>query len=171
MGKSAKIRRLNELCKSRGLGRFYKGKGRLVKRALSGGGVDWLLQIFSIEPGAIVHDCDGFNHIVKGLAGVYLYRIQGRIGVNTKSWYKYDDHLEFTDPPGQLSCGCRCRIKLAIPREDIERWYRDWLNYYVPRDTGEGFVTKRHYLMHEALQRGEHICDERGIILPDFLVV
>lgn len=169
MGKSAKIRRLNELCKAKGLGRFYKGKGRLVKRDLSGGQLNYLLMLFSLPVGAIVHDCDGFNHVVKGLAGVQVWRVMGRSGKDAKTWYRYDDQLEFSDIKGQLSCGCPGGIEPAKSREDIEKWYRGWLDYYVPQDTGKGFITERHHLMYKALKDGRHICDERGIILEEFL--
>lgn len=172
MGKSVKIRRLNELCKAKGLGRFYKGRGRLVKRDLSGGQLDYLLMLFSLPAGSIVHDCDGFNHIVKGLAGPYRLRLP-KAGYRcwrgyTKTEYWYDDQLEFSDIQGRLSCGCPMGLEPARSREDIEGWMKGFLDYYVPRDTGEGFITKRHRLMYEALQSGEHICDERGIMLEAF---
>jgi hypothetical protein len=165
MGKSAKIRKLNTLCKANGLGRFYKGKGRLVKGVLSGGVLDALLEIFSIQPGTVVHDCDGFNHVVKGLVGPDRYRVY-TADRELKAWYWYEDQLEFAD--GRFSCGCPAGIQPALSREDIEKWYRGWLDYYVSTDDGKGFVTQQHHLMHKALQKGKHICDERGIILDEY---
>jgi hypothetical protein len=129
MGKSAKIRKLNELCKKMGLGRFYKGKGRLVKRDLSHGQLEYLLMLFSIPIGAVVHDCDGFNHVVKGLAGVHRWQVMDRSGDETRTWYWYDDQLEFSDEKGRLSCGCPRGIQPALSREEIEKWYRGYLDY------------------------------------------
>lgn len=170
MGKSAKIRKLNELCRKMGLGRFYKGKGRLVKRDLSHGQLEYLLMLFSVQPGTVVHDCDGFNHIVKGIAGAHRWEV----GIRYKSlkhptWYWHDDQLEFSDIEGQLSCGCTMGIQPARSREDIEKWYRSYLDYQVPRDPDrKGFITNRHIIMHQALNEGRHICDERGIMLEEF---
>jgi hypothetical protein len=170
MGKSAKIRKLNAICKKMGLGRFYKGKGRLVKRDLSNGYLDYLIMLFSIPAGAVVHDCDGFNHVVKGLAGASKWEvgIPGKIP-RRPTWYWYDDQLEFSDIKGQLSCGCPMGIQQAKSREDIEKWYRDYLDYQVPRDPDrKGFITDQDILMHQTLKEGRHICDERGIILDEF---
>ena len=130
MGKSAKIRKLNELCKKMGLGRFYKGKGRLVKRDTSSAQLDHLLALFSIQAGAVVHDCDGFNHVVKGLAGPYRSHVlSSGGGYDLKTWHWYDDQLEFSDEKGRLSCGCTRGIQPALSREDIEKWYRGYLDY------------------------------------------
>ena len=169
MGKSAKIRKLNSICKKMGLGRFYKGKGRLVKRDLSYGQLEYLLMLFSIPAGSIVHDCDGFNHIVKGLAGASKWEVSIRYkSMRRKTYYWYDDQLEFSDIKGQLSCSCQRGIQEARSRADIEKWYRGYLDYYAPQDTGQGFITERDRLMHTALKEGRHICDERGIMLEEF---
>ena len=170
MSKSVKIRKLNELCKAKGLGRFYKGKGRLVKRDLSGGQLDHLLMLFSIPAGAMVHDCDGFNHVVKGLAGANKWEVGIRgERLRRPTWYWYDNQLEFSDTEGRLSCGCSWGIQPARSREHIEKWYRGFLDYQVPRDPDrKGFITNRHIMMHQALKEGRHICDERGVMLPEF---
>ena len=170
MGKSAKIRRLNAICKKMGLGRFYKGKGRLVKRDLSGGQLDYLLMLFSIPVGTVVHDCDGFNHIVKGIAGAHKWEVYIPCrSLRRPTWYWHDNQLEFSDVEGRLSCGCPRGIQQARSREDIERWYRGYLDYQVPRDPDlKGFITERDILLHQALKEGRHICDERGIMLEEF---
>ena len=170
MSKSVKIRKLSAICKKMGLGRFYKGKGRLVKRDLSGGRLDYLLMLFSIPVGTVVHDCDGFNHVVKGLTGADRWEVcipGGRL--RRPTWYWDDNQLEFSDVEGRLSCGCPCGIQPARSREDIEKWYRGYLDYQVPRDPDrKGFITERDILLHQALKEGRHICDERGIMLEEF---
>lgn len=170
MSKSVKIRKLNELCRAKGLGRFYKGKGRLVKRDLSGGQLEYLLMLFSIPAGAVVHDCDGFNHVVKGLAGADRWEVWSSCRKPKRpTWYWCDERLEFSDIEGQFSCGCPRGIQAALSREHIEKWYRGFLDYQVPRDPDrKGFITNRHILMHQALKDGRHICDERGVMLPEF---
>lgn len=166
MGKSAKIRKLNYLCKKLGLGRFYKGKGRLVKRDFSYNQLNNLFILLSTQPGTVVHDCDGFNHVVKGLARNDRLYADNRAGKYTKTWYRYEDQLEFED--GSWSCGCPGGIEPARSREEIEAWMK---GYYL----SDGFTTwfggdisEKVLRMKADLLAGEHICDERGVLLDKY---
>lgn len=166
MGKSSKIRRLNNLCKSLGLGKFYIGKGRYIKEALSGYDLDYLYQKLAVKVGDIIHDCDGFNHVVIGFFDrerCSIVRYPYYRNTNNKVWTV--TQYEFEN--GYLSCGCPGSDITPRTRDEIEKWYKGYLDYYVPR-MNDSFLTKADYKRHEALNSSKHICDERGILLPEF---
>lgn len=128
------------------------------------------------RPGTLVHDCDGFNHIVKGLCVYTYYRNGSSKTTNKRGFNSFQNEfgdkkgyvfvfpqVEFEDG-GRLSCGCESTPEPPLGRDFIEkrvlRWY---LNPDPGWPLGEVQIKRR-----DALLSGKHITDERGVLLEEY---
>lgn len=159
MGNHARRSAVAKIVKAAGLGRLYIGTKREAWRAMSAGYLKELERKLSIRPGDLVNDCDGFNHVVRGR------RDDGRLTVGMKSVSVVEvSQFEFED--GRWSCGCPTSPDPPETREAIEASTLRYLST-VGEDEWQ-YHGKRGRDRLEALRRGEHVCDERGILLPEF---
>lgn len=157
MGNRAKRKEVAGLLREHGLGKkLYRGRKRTAWGMLRSGDLDVMLRKLRFKPGAVVNACDVLNHrVVKWRTHESkmedYWRGQGqvtRIG-------------SFESEDGFALCGCPYSPDPALPREEIERWLAEV-------DSGADPYFFDLVKIQEALGRGEHVCDEDGILLPTY---
>lgn len=134
-----------------------------------------IIRQLSFNPGDLVYDCDGFNHVICGLVEEYesgdgICRFWNDSGKNFRKLYNVDGlsipHIpQFVFSDGTYSC--RCSLGLCPPktREEIEARVLSSLEKNLK--LGCSFVAYKSE-RYQALTNGEHICDENGILLYEF---
>jgi len=67
---------------------------------------------------------------------------------------------------GNVFCSCAPLTSgVVATREVIEKWWVSWIDYQ--RSNGTGWASGAYYdAIKAALDRGEHLCDEDGVLLP-----
>ena len=163
-GKRVKLaKRLKEL----GMGKLYSGNKKVAWRLISSGQLNSMLRKLQYAPGDICHDCDGFNHVVvKWLPSIRDFTYWSYSGSYIKGWVIDVDQFEKQN--GGWSCGCETSPDPPVSREYIEQYIKKYLN--DPKLNEQGWVTNEGLdkKRREALNNGEHICDERGILLEEY---
>ena len=151
MGNRAKRVKLAKILKSKGLGRLYKtGHKRKFWKEYGARFIKYYCQYFSREIGELVHDCDGFNHVIKAY---------DREAVKNK-WDRANQYV-FED--GRWSCGCG-PVDDPMPRSEIEgAIVAYWDNF--PDELAQASDEQKE--VYRILKAGGHICDERGIKLEN----
>jgi hypothetical protein len=158
MGNRALRREVVKLMKERHVpGKLYSGHRHSALRGLRAWSLRQLKSYLSIKPGDVVHDCDGFNHIVRA---VEFYKTTAYTS-NSKIVVAAD--VVFED--GRIACNCSVPKKPRA-REEIEAYFRAWYadNGLRPWWHELGVDQRR----CDALKNGQHICDKRGVLLPEF---
>jgi hypothetical protein len=173
---NAKLRRqLAAKIKSLGLqSKLYRGSKFLFYRRHNGRRMRELLEQLEMStPGMLVEDCDYFNHVVQGFRPGETFQRHNR------AWYDHVQHgyfFEFNQvvfEDGRWSCGCNAPgLRPPNTREEIERRY---LEHFDGKDieTDIDSFTEKPYdgltkSRVQTLLGGGHICDDRGILLPEF---
>lgn len=158
MGNAAKRRELGKLAKARGLGRLYRGNRRVAVKFFDAHTMAELWFKLQFKSGDLVHDCDGFNHEFLEWVGTTRWDY-GTCSI------LFLEQAKFTD--GKLSCGCPGSPSKQMTREEIEAYMKA---YYSDLALQEGGWTldERSVKFRQALNSGQHVCDERGIVLPEF---
>jgi len=149
---------------------YSKVSKHLVRKYVSkrlGKRIQWAL---SLDSGAIVNDCSGFNRIVKDIE--IRVRNFGAAG----GWIIWD--VDFTMENGG-GCSLRhCGVAPPRSRDEIEKQHLNFLNYWVTEgaaswyNLGDSDLRERYSKLVEKLEMlkaGKHICDERGLILDGVL--
>lgn len=135
-------------------GRIFEGHKLAAYRRLPGWKLRRLIDGARVQPGDLIHDCDGFNHRVSAVEQVVS-------GSMVRELVAID--ISFDD--GSARCGCGVTM-LPRSREEIEAWWREWLPYQ--HDEATGWDLGPFYVeMHRRLISDEHICDEEGKVLPE----
>lgn len=173
MGNHAKRKEVARLLKQQGLGKLYRGNSNVARTMLSKGCLNELLFKLKYKAGDLVNDCDGYNHVLVKWLPEKRYsenwighdsRVNGKykwIGLKGTSVADLD---QFEIEEGRWSCGCPYSPDPPRSREDIEK---DTLRYLSDPNTDWHRDSKREAILL-ALQAGQHICDESGILLPEF---
>jgi hypothetical protein len=167
MGNKAKRVKLAKRLKQLGMGKLYSGNKRVAWRLLCAYQLNSMLRKLQYAPGDICHDCDGFNHVVvKWVEGIRSFKHWSYTGkTNIKGWAIDIDQFEKSN--GGWSCGCNTSPDPPTSREDIEKYMTAYLN--DPKLKEQGWtVSALDDRRRDALNRGEHICDERGILLDEY---
>ena len=160
MSSRALRKQVAQALKSAGLSnRLYHGNKRIVYKYYDGQYLRDLLYMLSLKPGMLVNDCDALNH-----------RVKGPINYGFIKWYKTTyifqlDQVEFED--GRWSCGCPGGPRPAWTREQIEK-YMLLTDEEIARSKADGWWSDLAQKRQNALRAGQHICDENGILLPEF---
>ena len=168
MGNRAKRVKLAKRLKELGMGKLYSGNKKVAWRLLSAYQLNSMLRKLQYAPGDICHDCDGFNHVVvKWVDGIRSFKHWSYTGKYIRGWVIDVDQFEKSN--GGWSCGCPDGPNPPTSREDIEQYMNAYLN--DPKLKEQGWVTDNpiNVKRRDALNNGEHICDERGILLEDFV--
>lgn len=159
MGNRALRKEVVKLMKERHVqGKLYCGHRHSALRGLRARRLRNLKAYLSIRPGDLVHDCDGFNHVVSKVPFYHTTMW------TTNSIILDICQIEFED--GRLSCGCSPPEK-PLTREEIESYHKSWYNEEKLKQWWEDFTI--HLKRYKALMSGQHICDENGILLPEFV--
>lgn len=156
MGNHAKRSAIAKGLKGRGIGKLYYGNKKVAWTML---GRSWLKELkykLSYKVGDLVNDCDGLNHIIKSVDSRYRLAVywdhKGCIVLSV-------DQFKFED--GRYSCGCLTSPDPALSQEEVESKMKAFLDYWR-------YPSPYYQKMREAFAAGKHICDERGILLPEF---
>lgn len=155
MGNKALRRELGQRLKELGWGKLYKGNRRTSYRFLRAAHMKNMLQALSYQKGDLVHDCDGFNHVVEEPIVEQFSRCN--------VWVAYVKRVVFDD--GSESCGCSAPDP-AYTQENIEAFFKAYLQdgeLAANGWTGSLFDQE----LKKRLDAGEHIADERGLVLPE----
>lgn len=154
----AKLRRqISKLLKELKIpAKLYRGSRFKAFKGCSGTYLrNLLLKLEFSRPGTLVGDCDALNHIVKGFATKRFifknWRSAGYVFVFPQ--------LEYED--GTWSCGCETSPEPPMTREQIETYL---LQRYLNPSPGWPLSDDQKTL-RDTLLRGEHIVDERGVLL------
>lgn len=150
MGKAAKRREIARLLKERKIPHKLYHKG-FKKDAYENQDLNRLLRMLQYKPNDLVHDCTGFNHIIKE------HMIDNDYGV------LHIHQFEFSDIPGQYSCGCKYSPGPPDSAESINAWFhsipdaelRKWGRYYTK--------------IADAIAQGKPFIDDRGVLLKEFI--
>ncbi len=159
MGNRALRVKVAKLIKEWGLGKLYYGRKLDAYRSLSANVLRNYVRLFSIKPGSVVGDCDGFNHIIKKPLIDYIpWHGKTRVRVIVLDQFEFED--------GRRSCGCSSGILPARTAKQIESYFAEgFADKYVARSKEMGWWNEKAQLRYEALKSGKPICDERGIEL------
>lgn len=131
----------------------------------------------------IIYDCDGFNHRVLGLAG-HTSKGQFRrpltkeqiaeINLMSKSSFSHGFVVDGNKIPQLLlendrfACGCG-GIEPPHTRKQIEESFLAISEEAIKSHKTQGWWNNLAQFRLNALRNGEHICDEEGLLLPEFL--
>jgi hypothetical protein len=164
MGNRANRVKLAKRLKELGLGKLYSGNKKVAWRRLN---VRQLLRFLQWKPGDVVNDCDGLNHVIvkpiwRRATFSHWY------GKPIRGWWFDADQYEFTD--GRWSCGCPASPDPPLSREEIETYMQAYVSDAKLREQG-WTITVYHEALRQAFAAGEHVCDERGILLPKFAIL
>ena len=161
MGNRALRKKVGEALKAAGYSsKLYHGR-KYPKKVLGAEDLRHILYMLSFKPGDIVNDCDGFNHKVTGHK-IYYMRWTGNLSILCV------DRLTFED--GGWSCGCPSGPEPAYTREQVEQYFHDMTPEYIEHQKHLGWWSEYSQKMYDAIKRGDHICDENGIILPEYKI-
>lgn len=159
-------------------------KGRPWTGRLSWGDKNYaaktVLETIRYSVGDLVHDCDGFNHVIVGFpaepitwpptvmdtsqTGALLFMMGTHPrGFRIPPWGR--SQLLFED--GNLSCGCPGGVMPPETRESIERYFT-LSDEQIAMQKKDGWWSRVAQARTDALRSGHHICDENGICLPEF---
>lgn len=174
MAKAKKRRQIGKLLKQLGIpSKLYRGSKFKAYYHFQGWTLSLLKRTLELsKPGTVVNDCDYLNHVVKGLAyksfsgnKFPLGKLYGGNGKRIKGYVLSPIRVEFED--GFLSCGCYIGLEPPLPREEIESNILREVEKYSGKypDSEWGKMCKKRY---DALSSGQHITDERGVLLPEF---
>ena len=154
---SRKLRiQVGKLLKEQGLGRLYK-RGTRPWKSLSSYHLRTLLWKLQFKPGDLVHDCDGFNHIL--MRWMPAPADDGTMSLD-----------QFEKSSSYWSCGCDASPMPAARVEDIRRYWKDFLNdpYVI---SGGWSNDNYHKELKRRLECDEPITDNQGILLPELLAL
>ena len=173
MGNRANRKRAQELLRSWGFkGRLWTGKMPWREKNLV---AECVTRTFKLKVGDIVNDCDGFNHVIRGLSNnkdhltpldpqIDFLRDNHTSGVSVAPWnipqYLFED--------GYLSCGCPTGCEPAMSREDIEEYFLSMTDEYIAEEKRRGWWNANAQKRVDAVRAGRHLCDERGILYPEY---
>lgn len=156
----------------------FKGRlwtGRRSYREKNWVAEDILAVLPPIKSKTLVHDCDGFNHEVLGLlkvGGVMSREDIGEINAMKKDRWGFSffaseiPQLLFTD--GTFSCGCSAGVTAPRTREQIESYFGELDEAQIADLKKNGWWSPLAQFRFNAIKAGDHICDERGIVLDEF---
>lgn len=154
----AKLRRqISKELKNLGIpAKLYRGSKLKFHRGASGWYLrNMLLRLQLSKSGTVVGDCSAVNHVVKGFASssftVDRWHARGYI-------FRFPQ-LEFED--GTYSCGCETSPEPPKSQEEIETFL---LKAYQTLHPGWP-LSKDQEKLRDILLKGEHIVDERGVLL------
>jgi hypothetical protein len=162
MGNKAKRRQLAQALKAHGFSsKLYRGNKRIAWRYLRGAQVDTMLRKLNFKSGTIVHDCIGYN---ERIAKWIPERIDFARWLGCSSGGYVFGLDQFQAESGYWSCGCSGGPTPAEPREKIEKEMRDYLH----SEQMASWLSALDLKTRDALDRGEHVCDENGILLDEY---
>jgi hypothetical protein len=206
MGNRAKRVELARLLKEKGVpSRLYKGNRNITRKKLRSRDLDNMtdtLNFYSL--GAVVSDCDGYNHRIAGWVNmketvsingkmcfastttpkskIFQYEFNTWYGAGRRSpkrernekmrgpnygyWLQLP-RVSYVD--GSLSCGCSASPGCPETREEIEG---GTLEHYKnnPEEFQQLDENSRSFKIYCWLKAGGHICDEDGIMLPEWKI-
>lgn len=151
--------------------KLYRGKGFRYQH--SANTLRLIARYAALKVGDVVHDCDGFNHVVANQTESHKFpalffrslswelRRKGYVAVCDLQ-LKWDDTQ---DTPGCFSCGCYAGFRPAWSREDVEARFVSFWEAYNKTWANEPWQ-KEAVLV---LKSGGHICDERGVLFPEWI--
>lgn len=170
MGNRANRKKAQQLLNSWGFrGKMWTGKLSFNRKNFVAKSIT---NLFSYKIGDLVSDCDGFNHIIKGLVDFNLQDQNAIIrlrdghpkGVRIASW----NMPQFLYEDGRYSCGCNASPDRPFSREEIEAYFLSMDDEYIAVQTKNGWWDESNQKKVSAVRAGIHICDERGIIYPEY---
>lgn len=160
MGNHKLRKQLSAELNKRGL-KLYSGNKREAYRFYSASEMRQMLYLLSLNPGDIVHDCDGFNHKLKT---VPTFDFTNHYSFRNTYIVKVDTHsIEFED--GRLCCGCPYSPTPPEPPENIEAFFKAFYsgeNYESMKEQG-WFQSESNLKLKRKIDCGEPICDEFGM--------
>lgn len=171
MAKARMRRMVSRLLKEHKIpSKLYRGS-KLAYFRRSGPYMRFLVErLLLSKPKIVVHDCDGFNHVVKNLVTYQFGRNSkkksnqyGLTSFQNKLWKRRGyvfvfPQVEFED--GNYSCGCETTPKPQKSRDEIEKQALIWYQQGKP-------LTEIQIKQRDALLRGEHITDREGVLLKE----
>jgi hypothetical protein len=165
MSNKAKRAKLAKRLKELGMGKLYKGNKKVAWRMLNSTFLNNMLWKLQFSPGDIVNDCDAANHVI--VKWPYSKRtFRQWLDISVKGWVI--EVAQFEDQDGRWSCGCPYQSpEKALSREEVEGHFRKYLNDNELKELGY-LEHPRYKRMSEAFANGQHIADERGILLKEF---
>lgn len=151
--------------------KLYRGSKFKFYRRFSTNRMVRLLDKLSLcVPGTVVEDCDYANHVVRGFYTTKFRHSNRWYGGGRGYFFDFDGQVEFED--GRLSCGCPVSPCTPSTREEIESDYLTWCEEENVETAVDDFTGKPYpacvIARLQALRAGQHITDERGIMLPEF---
>lgn len=165
MGNRALRKQLRDTLKAAGFNvKVYHGNKNIAYRGLTASYLRDLIELYSLKPGDLVSDvCGGFNKRVKGFVHPPYHWWEGR---NTEK-IGHETQVEFED--GTYSCGCNPPIK-GRTREELEQAELAFIQekLEVIKEDGSIELDAISVARDNALKAGRHICDEDGVLLPEF---
>lgn len=163
MGNAAKRRQIGKLLKEHKFGPLYKGNKKVAWTSLRGSILNSLLHKLKFKPGDIVNDCDVFNHkIIKWLPEKFKFGRWSKGDRLITGWIFNVDQFEKEN--GTWSCGCPYSPDPPQTREQIEKYMLAWRS----DEKSDWNKDEWHLKIYAALKNNQYICDENGILLPEF---
>lgn len=103
-----------------------------------------------------MNDCDGFNHVIVGL------RVDWRCKHYGVRQFEFEDE--------RWSCGCTMGVDPAVPQEQLEREMLAYIQSEAFNQYYQGDPPPYYREWREILEKGEHITDSQGVLLPQFRI-
>jgi len=111
----------------------------------------------NLKPGSIINTCTGGNSVIQDICPVFR-------NIGSRSWVVTDFDITTTDGNDHSWYHC---CGPAQTQQEIEDYFREWNceeGHKIIDEYRWDYMTK----MFEALNNGKHICDDNGIIYPEF---
>lgn len=158
-------RKLRKQCaaifRKRGWGRLYRKLSlRQRSKYLSPHTCHSIIYLDQFNVGDVVYDYTS-NFVITEMPPPRICDM-GHWHGRGNGWVKFEIE-QFKYHNGYLSCGCGWCPSPPLTREHIESFYVKW-EASEWGDPNDPTVQKR----LAAIQGGQHICDERGVFLPEF---
>ncbi len=146
------------------VGRFFTGHKLGAFKVLHADRLRVLLST-AVEPGGLLHDCDGFNHVVEKTEHIWVKQRnwRGYPGIGNAEMLQEIDIL-FAD--GGIRCQCGDgSARPPAAWQAIEKWFLSWIEYQ--RKSGTGWADGPYYdEILRRLKNGERVTDDFGCELP-----
>ena len=115
--------------------------------------------MLELKVGDVIHDCDGWNHVVVKEPHIYKYR--GGFGFMLP-WTDFSLDLE----GGRCSCGCSVPVK-GYSVEMMKQYVLDGVEYFS--SPGSSWPASPGYIkLAQLINDGVEVFDTRGILLPEY---
>lgn len=138
-----------------------------------------VITTFRFRPGDLVNDCDVFNHVIRGFAGVKDHRhimdTNRKDAIDALRWHHSSGVSialwsipQYLFEDGRLSCGCPAGCESPLTRKEIEGYFLGMTDEYIAEEKRLGWWNESSQKKVDTVRAGRHICDENGILYEEY---